>query len=211
MIPIDIWIVEDDTSYRRSLRRMLEREEAITCSRVFPSCIEFFEAIETDKHPSMVLMDLGLPEMSGVEGIRKLVQVAPDVAVLVLTVFEDKDKVKQALDAGAAGYLLKTATSREIIKGVRQVFMGGAALSPKIAKLVLEELRAPSPSESFNLSEREVEVLGKLAEDLAVKEIADQLGVSRRTVSFHLENIYRKLEVQSQSGAVAKALRSGII
>ena len=211
MIAMNIWIVEDDAFYRRTLRRLLEREKEITCSRVFPSCLEFFEAIETDPHPDLVLMDLGLPQMGGVEGIRKLADRAPDVAVLVLTTFEDKQKVVDSLDAGAAGYLLKTATDQEIIKGVELVFLGGAALSPKIAKLVVEELRTADPSETFSLTPREVDVLEQLAEDLSVKEIAEELGISYRTVATHLENIYRKLKVQSQSGAVAKAMRSGII
>jgi DNA-binding NarL/FixJ family response regulator len=156
-------------------------------------------------------MDLGLPGMSGVEGIRKLAVLAPDIAVLVITVFSDKEKVLHALDAGAAGYLLKTATGPEIIRGVEQAFQGGAPLSAAVAKIVLDEIRKPLLNEAFNLSEREVEVLEQLALDLSVKEIAEKLGISRRTAAFHLENIYRKLHVQSQSGAVAKALRSGII
>ncbi len=211
MIPINIWIVEDDTVFRRTLQRRLSREKHITCSRVFPSCIEFFEAIETDVHPDMVLMDLGLPGMGGIEGIQKLATKAPDVAVMVLTVFKEKDKVLQALEAGAAGYLLKTATGREIVNGLQQVFMGGVPLSPAVAKVVLEELRKPAPADDFHLSAREIDVLEQLAEGLSVKEIAVALDIGRRTVAFHLENIYSKLRVQSQSGAVAKALRAGII
>jgi DNA-binding NarL/FixJ family response regulator len=156
-------------------------------------------------------MDLGLPGMGGVEGIRKLRTFAPKITVVVLTVFEEKKIVFQALDAGAAGYLLKTATGPEIIQGLKQVFMGGATLSPSIAKLMLEQFHKPSPSKDFHLTEREVEVLEELAKGLAIKEIADVLGISRSTVATHLEKIYTKLHVQSQSGAVAKALRSGII
>ncbi|MGJ8641549.1 MAG: response regulator [Opitutaceae bacterium] len=211
MIPINIWVVEDDAGFRRTLKGLLNGEEHITCSRVFPSCIEMFDAIQSDQHPDLIMMDLGLPGMNGVEGIRKLSNLAPDIAVIVITVFRDKEKVLEAVDAGAAGYLLKTATGPEIIKGLNQVFLGEAALSPAVAKIVLDEMRKPAVEDRFNLSGREVEVLEKLAMDLSVKEIAAELGVSRRTAAFHLENIYRKLEVQSQSGAVAKAVRSGII
>lgn len=210
MIPINIWIVEDDPGYRRNLQRSLEREPHIACSRVFPSCIEFLEAIEADEHPDLVLMDLGLPGMGGVEGIRQLKTLAPDVAVIVLTVNEDKEKVLQSLDAGAAGYLLKSSTIRQIVNGMRQVFMGGAVLSPAVAKMVLEEVRKPEAG-TFDLSDREIEVLELLADGLSVKEIAGQLKVSRATAAFHLGNIYQKLDVQSQTGAVAKALRAGII
>ncbi len=211
MIPINIWLVEDDAGYRRNLRLSLNLEEQITCSRVFPSCIEFFEAIKTDEHPDLVLMDLGLPGMGGLEAIRKLASVAPDVAVIVLTVFKEKDKVLQALDAGAAGYLLKESTGPEIVSGLQQVFFGGSALSPSIAKIVVEELRKPAPEDDFNLSRREIEVLEQLAEGLSVKEIAANLEIRVGTAGFHLTNIYKKLQVQSQTGAVAKALRSGII
>ncbi|MDZ8117610.1 response regulator transcription factor [Pontiella agarivorans] len=211
MIPIDLWIVEDDAGYRRNLRTSLEREKHIKVSRVFPSCIEFLAAVQEGAAPDLVLMDLGLPEMSGVEGIKKLRKMAPDITVIVLTVMEDKKKVLQSLDAGAAGYLLKSSSVREIISGLQQVFVGGAALSPEIAKIVLEEVRKPSPEEAFNLSTREVEVLEQLAEGLTVKEIAGKLNISRATAAFHLGNIYQKLNVQSQTGAVAKALRAGII
>jgi len=211
MIPINIWVVEDDTAYRRTLQRLLNREEHITCDRVFPSCAKLFEAVETDPYPDLVLMDLGLPGMSGVEGIQKLAELAPDLAVIVLTVFADKEKVFDSLDAGAVGYLLKTALPEEIVRGVQEVFMGGAALSPSVAKMVLGEMRKPKPSEEFELSAREIEVLELLALGLSVKEIADKLDISRRTGAFHLNNIYCKLQVQSQSGAVAKAFRSGIL
>tara|TARA_E500000075_G_scaffold93430_1_gene84861 strand:- start:171 stop:806 length:636 start_codon:yes stop_codon:yes gene_type:complete len=211
MIPITLWIVEDDTTYRRTLQRMLSREKNITCERVFPSCVELLDAMAVDKHPDLVLMDLGLPEMGGVEGIRRLARLAPNVTVLVLTVFQDKENVLRALDAGAAGYLLKTAQSRDIVKGINDIFMGQAALSPSVAKIVLEEMRQPMPIENFNLSDREIEVLEQLATGLNVQEIADALDITVRTVNFHLGNTYKKLEVQSQSAAVAKALRSRII
>ncbi len=211
MIPIKIWIVEDDAGYRSNLRRTLNLEEHITCGRVFPSCIEFFRAIENDAHPDLVLMDLGLPGMSGMEGIQQLKTIAPDVTVIVLTVFADKKSVLQSLDAGAAGYLLKAAMPEEIVRGLQQVFLGGAALSPSVAKLVLEEMRNPEPADPFDLSAREIEVLEQLAQGLSVKEIAIELHIARSTVAGHLEKIYGKLHTHSQSGAVAKALRAGII
>lgn len=210
-MPISLWIVEDDATYRRVLRRLFDREPGLTCTQVFSNCRRLFEALVDEPHPDLVLMDLGLPGLGGVEGIRHLAQVAPGIAVVVLTVFEEKAKVVQALDAGATGYLLKTATGPEIVSGIHQVFRGGAVLSPSIAKIVLQEFHRPSPSASFSLTAREIEVLEQLAEGLVLKEIADRLGIARSTVATHLEKIYAKLEVQSQSGAVAKALRAGLI
>jgi len=211
MITINTWIVEDDTTFRRSLQQLLQSEESIVCDHVFPSGTKFLEAIQVEPHPDLVLMDLGLPGMGGIECIKAMKEIAPDVTVIVLTVFSDKDKVIQALDAGATGYLLKTTTPSEIINGLQKVFYGESVLSPAVVKIVLEELRKPNSSETFGLTGREVEVLEKLAQDLSVKEIAASLGISRNTAAFHLGNIYTKLQVQSQSGAVAKALRTGII
>jgi DNA-binding NarL/FixJ family response regulator len=211
MIPINIWIVEDDSVYRRSLERMLGMQDQITCTQVFPSCIEFLDAVEREEHPDLVLMDLGLPRMSGIEGIKRLHDLAPDITVLVLTTFKEKDAVLEALEAGAAGYLLKTAAGPEIIRGIQDSFMGQSALSPAVARIVLQEIRKPVPVEKFALSEREVEVLELLASDLSPKEIAGKLDITVRTTRFHLSNIYEKLQVSSQTGAVVKALRTGII
>lgn len=203
-------MVEDDANFRRHLQRSLERHPHITCSRVFPSCFEFLEAIQTDLHPDIVLMDLCLPGMGGVKGIQRMKAIAPEMTAIVLTINKDKAEVLQALDAGAVGYLLKTSPIQQIVNALEQVFMGGAVLSPSIAKMVIEEFRKPDP-EKFDLSEREIEVLEGLSEGLSVKGIAEKLKVSRATAAFHLGNIYQKLEVQSQTGAVAKALRTGLI
>ncbi|CAA6677617.1 MULTISPECIES: response regulator transcription factor [unclassified Lentimonas] len=211
MMTINVWVVEDDAGYRRTLQRLLNRDEGITCAQVFASCDKLFEALGSEPHPDLILMDLGLPGMGGVEGIQKLAEYAPDVAVVVLTVFSGKEKVLEALDAGAAGYLLKSATPEQIIRGLKQVFDGGAVLSPAVAKTVLGELQKSKPTERFGLSDREMDVLKLLADGLATKQIADELGVSYFTVNFHVKNLYKKLEVQSQSGAVAKAFRSGLL
>jgi DNA-binding NarL/FixJ family response regulator len=211
MAPLNIWIVEDDTGFRRTLQKLLNRDEHMSCDRVFPSCTKLFNAIATEPHPDLLLMDLGLPGMGGMDGIRKLSELAPNLDVVVLTVFADKEKVLESLDAGAAGYLLKSATPQEIIRGIQEVFAGGSALSPAVARVVLEEMRKAKPSGDFDLTPREVEVLEQLASGLSVKEIAEVLKISRSTVSGHLEKIYGKLNVQSQSGAVAKALRAGVI
>jgi DNA-binding NarL/FixJ family response regulator len=211
MIPISIWIVEDDTAFRRTLQRMLDREEQMICSRVFPSCEKLFEILGSEDPPDLLLMDLGLPGMGGVEGIQKLKCIAPDISVVVLTVFQEKEKVLQALDAGAVGYLLKTSMPEEIIRGLEQVFYGGSVLSPSVAKIVLEEIQRPTPIDDFGLSPREIDVLEQLSFGHPIKRIADELGISVKTVSNHLEKLYRKLGVQSQSGAVGKAIRAGII
>jgi DNA-binding NarL/FixJ family response regulator len=138
---MNVWIVEDDAGYRRNLRMSLELEEDITVGRVFPSCIEFFDLLKKETPPDVVLMDLGLPGMGGIEAIRKLRAVAPGVAVMVLTVFKEKDKVLEALDAGAAGYLLKSSDGPEIVKGLKKVVEGGSVWSPALAESLDEPVR----------------------------------------------------------------------
>ncbi|WP_136065114.1 response regulator [Pontiella sulfatireligans] len=128
---MNIWIVEDDAGYRRNLRASLELEDQVDVGRVFPACSEFFEALASEASPDVVLMDLGLPGMSGVEAIRKLSRIAPKVAVMVLTVFKEKEKVAAALKAGASGYLLKESDGPEIVQGLREVFADD--LSPAVA------------------------------------------------------------------------------
>jgi DNA-binding NarL/FixJ family response regulator len=140
MMPMNIWIVEDDPGYRRNLRMSLELEDGISVGRVFPSCIELFETLEEDASPDAVLMDLGLPGMSGAEAIREMSKVAPDVTVMVLTVFKEKEKVMAALDAGAAGYLLKECHAPEIVKGLREVIAGGSVWSPAAAQTLSTEM-----------------------------------------------------------------------
>ena len=117
---MNIWIVEDDAGYRRNLRMSLELEDDIAMGHVFPSCDEMFETLKAETPPDVILMDLGLPGMSGIMGIRKLSKLAPDTVIMVLTVFKEKDTVRQALNAGAAGYLLKETDGPEIVKALRE-------------------------------------------------------------------------------------------
>ena len=217
MTPINVWIIEDDSTYRRTLVRVLSNAENIKSCHAFPSCIEFFsaleaiEAIKGNEKPDLVLMDLGLPRMGGIEGIKMLNTLAPDIIVVVLTVFSEKEKVLEALEVGASGYLLKSASSAEILKGLEEVIKGGSVLSPEIAKIVLENIRKPIANEHYKMAAREIEVLEKLSLGQSVKEISRSLDISQSTVSTYLGRIYGKLKVQSQSAAVAKALRNGII
>lgn len=211
MMSVRVWVVEDDSGYRELLADVLGASDAVASCQGFPSCIEMFDTVSTEELPDVVLMDLGLPQMSGVEGIRKLISIAPELPIIVLTVFSQKEKVFEALDAGASGYLLKSATGPEIISGLQEVVMGTLPLSPSIAKIVLEKIRCPILAEPLKLAAREVEVLEKLAQDFSVKQIAETLSISPNTVTTYLRRIYSKLQVQSQSGAVAAALRKGLI
>src|ERR1051326_7195764 len=158
--------------------------------------------------PEIVLMDLNLPGMSGIECTRELKRLVPAVQVLVLTIEEDSERVFAALRAGATGYLLKTATPGEIVEGIQLVARGGSPMSSGIARRVVESFhgREESDSSPSNLSKREREVLQKLAQGKRVKEIAMELGLGETTIQTYLRRVYEKLQVSSQAEAVAKFL-----
>lgn len=208
---ITVWMVEDDASYREQLNALLNEREGLSCPNAFAKCDDLFAAIDSEELlPQVILMDIGLPGMNGLDGIRLLASKVPDVRVIVLTVFDDEAKVLNAIDAGAAGYLLKHASTEEIEKGVKDVLSSGAALDSQVAGLILDRIRNEKTNRN-PLSPQETEVLNLISRGLCNKEIAYDLKISAHTVSFHLRNIYRKFDVHSQAAAVSRGIRQGFI
>ncbi|MDZ4288988.1 MAG: response regulator transcription factor, partial [Prosthecobacter sp.] len=155
-----IWIVEDHAPFRRTLTKVLNAEEGLQCPRDFNSCEALLAALGKPDSPDLILMDVGLPGMSGLEGIRRVKAVQPTALVVILTVFEDDDKVFQAICAGAAGYLLKTASVQEITQAVHEALAGGSPMNPRIARRVLEMFSKFAPRQTdYGLSEREKQIL----------------------------------------------------
>ncbi len=207
-----IWIIEDHAAFRRTLVRVLNAEEGLQCTRDFDSCEKALAALAGDDVPDAILLDVGLPGMSGLEGIRLIKECSPKTLVVVLTVFEDDDKVFSAICAGAAGYLLKTSSAAEIIQAVRDALAGGSPMTSRIARRVLDMFARLAPKQSdYGLSEREKEILQLMVTGLIKKEIADRLTLSIHTVDTYLRRIYEKLEVNTRTGAVAKALKEGLV
>jgi DNA-binding NarL/FixJ family response regulator len=160
----------------------------------------------------LILLDVGLPGMSGLEGIRLIKQRSPKTLVVILTVFDDDEKVFQAICAGAAGYLLKTSSAADITQSVHEALAGGSPMNPRIARRVLEMFSKFAPKQSdYGLSDREKEILQLMTTGLIKKEIADRLTLSVHTVDTYLRRIYEKLEVNTRTGAVAKALKEGLV
>ncbi|MDZ4402029.1 response regulator transcription factor [Prosthecobacter sp.] len=208
----EIWIVEDHAAFRRTLVRVLNAETGLQCTRDFDSCEKLLAALANDDTPDLILLDVGLPGMSGLDGIRLIKERAPKTLVVILTVFEDDDKVFQAICAGAAGYLLKTSSATEIIQAVRDALTGGSPMTSRIARRVLDMFSKFAPKQSdYGLSEREKEILQLMTTGLIKKEIADRLTLSIHTVDTYLRRIYEKLEVNTRTGAVAKALKEGLV
>ncbi len=212
--PIDVWLVEDNDRFRRTLRRALEQTEGLQCRADFRTCEALFKSLTHDPAPPaphVVLLDIGLPGMSGLDALPRFEEVAATTKVIVLTAFEDEDKIFRALCAGAVGYLLKTASLDEISAAIGEVVQGGAAMNPKIARRVLNLFsRFSRPGKDYGLTDREQQILQLLVAGLMKREIADKLSISFHTVDSHLRNIYQKLRVTTRQAAVARAVREGL-
>ena len=208
-----IWILEDHEIFARQIRRLLAGEEDMSCDQSFNSPADLFDKLRfTNERPDLLLLDLGMPRRDGLDVLSDIRRVLPEVKVLILTASDDRDKVYRAICNGASGYLLKTADPDEILSGIRDVIQGTSALSSPIAKMILEGFSRYGPVEHIEpLTAREEDVLRYLVKGLIKKEIADELSISQHTVDMHLRSVYRKLHVRSQTEAVSKALRQGIV
>jgi DNA-binding NarL/FixJ family response regulator len=205
---IRVGLVEDKAAFRRGLRAILDLTPGIECVGIFSTAEEALLELPV-LAPDVVLMDLNLPGRSGIECTREIRKLRPSIQVVMLTIEEDNERVFSALRAGAAGYLLKTATPAEIISAIELVARGGAPMSAQVARRVVESFHAAGePStEKQSLSPREGQVLERIAQGKRMKEVATELGVSVTTVQTYLRRIYEKLQVNSQAEAVARIYR----
>ena len=208
-MPIGIAIVEDNEEILGMLTRIIAKDPNLNC---LCTCSTGELALKLiPKHrPQVTIMDLRLPDISGIECTARLKHLLPDLQVLVYTVYGDNEQVFKALEAGASGYLLKRSTPAEIFEAIMDVHQGGAPMSGEIARKVVQSFRKIEPAaakEVERLTLREEEILGLLARGFATKEIAQEIGISFDTVRFHLKHIYTKLHVRCRTEAVVKYLR----
>ena len=209
---ISVWIVEDNDEYRDSMCRVIDLEDEMMCARTFSDGETLLEYLREHFAPEVILLDISLPGMNGIEVLQELRPIAPGTAVIMVTIHEDNDRIADALRHGASGYLSKRASADEVVQGIRDVMRGGAAMSPQIARRVLNifaQLNAPGVD--YGLTNREKDVLNELVEGKTKKRIARDLGLSIYTVDTHLRSIYTKLHVNTQTAAVAKALKEGVL
>ena len=203
--PLRVAIVEDNGGLRRSFVRLINNTPGMTCSGSWPEAESAIAQLPGVK-PDVVLMDINLPGMSGIECTARLKQICPKVQVIMVTVYEDADSIFRALQSGACGYMLKRASSDEILAAINEVRQGGAPMTSGIARKVVQAFqKAPVASgDTAELSEREVEILDLCAQGFVNKEIADRLNISYWTVKNHVKHIYEKLHVRSRSEALMK-------
>jgi len=209
---IQVWLIEDHKTYGERLARALNRLDGIACPRRFTACEDALDALPESDAPQVLLLDVELPGMNGIEGIARLRHLAPRAAVVILTVFEDDDKIFRAICAGAAGYLLKTSSTEDIGAAIRSAASGGSPINPTIARRVLDMFsKANPPQKDYGLTAREKEILQLLVQDHSTKEAAARLHISYHTADGYIRDIYEKLQVNTRSGAVAKAVKEGLV
>lgn len=206
-----LFIVEDDPRLRESLHLLLDGEPSVDVVGVAASAESALDDPAMNE-ADVVLSDLGLPGMSGVELIRRLKQAQPRREIVAYTVFDDRESVFAALKAGASGYLLKSSTPRELVEGLTHVESGGAPMSPRIARAVVMEFREKSVAEpKVRLTPREQQVLGAIDRGFSYKEIAADLGLSQHTVHGYVKSVYEKLHARGRREAVEQARRRGLL
>lgn len=210
--PIRVMLVEDLREVRESLTILIGGTSGFCCVGSYRTMEEAL-AHTGDEQPDVILTDIGLPGMSGIEGIKLLREVFRGAPILALTVYDDDRNVFDALCAGASGYLLKNTPPARLLEALQGVIEGGAPMSPEVARRVIELFRQFRPPEhaSCHLTPQETELLKLLVKGHHYKTAAQQMGISTSTVSFHLKNIYSKLQVHSKTEAVARALRERLI
>lgn len=205
---ITVWLVEDNETFRNTVGRALSKVTTLDCAQRFPNAEEAITALEGGAVANVILLDVELPGMNGVEAVRRIKSLSPSTRVIMLTVIDSHDKIFSAICAGASGYLLKTSPAQKIVDAIAEVHMGGAPMTPQVARSVLDMFaRLPVARNDYGLTEREQKILELMTRGLIKKEIADQLTLSYHTVDTHLRNIYTKLHVHTRTGAVAKALK----
>jgi DNA-binding NarL/FixJ family response regulator len=208
---IKITIFDDNASLRDSITMLLHDSNEYTLSGSFAHCLDVIDNIK-DTNPDVVIMDIDMPGMNGIEGVKLIRKNFPTVQILMLTVFADDEKVFAAIKAGAGGYILKNAEPKSLLYAISEVYNGGAPMTPGIARKVLQQFQAVLPEEenNYHLSIREKEVLSLLVEGLSYKMISGKLNITYDTVRAHMKKIYEKLHVSSMTEAVAKAIHQNL-
>lgn len=210
---IKVAIFEDNKSLRESLKRLVDAESDMFCTGAFADANKLIRSMQLAA-PDVVLMDINMPGISGIEAVQIIKEKFPEVQILMQTVFEENDKIFAAICAGASGYMLKKTTPLKMIEAIRETYLGGAPMTASVAAKVIQMFRLQSPEikkEFVDLSEREKEILALLVKGKSYKTVASECFISIDTVGTHVRHIYEKLHVHSKTEAVAKAIYQKLV
>ena len=210
---IKVVIFEDNQSLRDGLYQLINGSHGFTCEGAFPNCDDLLYHIGKTK-PDVVLMDIEMPGMSGIEGVMTIKENFPQIKVLMETIFDDDEKIFRSICAGAEGYILKHTEPDEILSAIKEIHEGGSPMTPSIANRVLKMVKEKDSSakgNAFDLTQREKEILSCLVKGMSYKMVANTCAISTDTVNAHIRNIYKKLHVNSKSEAVIKAIKGKIV
>jgi len=206
-----VGIVEDDEQIRKGVQTYISRQENFSCEWSFGSIEDLLANLNDKNVPNVIIMDLGLPGMSGIDGIKLVKEKYPDVDIIVFSVYNDTKRIFDSLCAGATGYLLKNTPLDEIKEGIELLSKGGSPMSPQIARKVIDHFNPATKKKTESiLSPKEKEIVVGLVDGLSYKLIADRMDISIETVRFHIKNIYRKLHVHGKAEVISKSLRGEI-
>jgi DNA-binding NarL/FixJ family response regulator len=210
MSKIKLAIIEDIDDIRDSLKDYFEQQAEMECILVSNSVEAFFNTVDSSHRPDIVLTDIGLPGMNGIDGMKRIKAQWPETDIIMLTVFKDNDKIFKSICAGATGYLLKDTHLPEIKKAILEIHNGGSYMTPSIARRVMEYFSPVKKVYDESLTQKEKQIIMALTEGLSYKLIGEKLLITIDTVRFHIKNIYRKLQVNSKTEVITKALKGEI-
>lgn len=209
---IVVWIIEDNTLYRKNLVAVINDQSEMICEKEFSSCEEAIAKIHYSKQPDVVLQDIGFPGMNGIRCVETIKNQYPATQIIMITVFDDTENIFSAICAGATGYLLKTSSSEIITKSIYDVLSGGSPMNSSVARKAIDVFsKLHNVAREYGLSNREKEILEQIAQGFGNKHIAEHFNISTHTIDAHLRKIYDKLHVHSRTGAAAKAIKERLI
>lgn len=209
---IEIWVIEDNRNYSQALFELINSTKNYFCNKIFEDCEGALELLNKDTFPDIILLDIELKGMSGIEGILKFKEIIPSTDIIIITIYDDDENIFNSICNGASGYLLKNSSPEKIVLSIDEVVNGGAPMNGEVAKKILKMFSKFKPSQNnYSLTEREKEILGLLVDGLTKKKISEKIYLSYHTVDTHVKNIYLKLHVNSRGLAVAKSIKEKLI
>lgn len=210
--PVNVWLIEDNQNFSATLSRVVNGMAGMKCTNRFSNAEDALDSLIAGAVPDVVLLDVGLPGLNGIDAIKQIKTLSPTTRIVMLTVFDDHEKVFKAVCAGASGYLLKPSNTASIVRSIKEAISGGAPMTPQVAKSVLDMLSGRAAPKAVQiLTNREQSVLRLMSQGRGMKGIAEELDLSYHTVDSHLRNIYAKLHVHTSAAAVAKAVKEGLL